>query len=188
MIPRMNQGYSERLYVTNHNSEGGGCRSIVPSQMAIAPEITISKVIGQATNPFIQVAEDFVPYQGLKYRYAIIPVQMNVTPEITRYNVIGQHSNPFVGIAEDFMSFIGSYSDYFTVSTRSVATQAEQYLYGLMRSDKRNMERMAEVVPDSDEQSFQKLNIELSMERTRNFESGRYSKRIRFLLAIRTPV
>jgi SRSO17 transposase len=123
--------------------------------MAITPEITISKVIGQATNPYIHVAEDFMSYQGLEDRYAIIPVQMDVTPEITRYNVIGQHSNPFVGIADDFVSFIGRYSDYFTVSTRSVATQAEQYLYGLMQSDKRNMERMAEVVPDSDEQSFQ---------------------------------
>jgi hypothetical protein len=61
-------------------------------------------VIGQATNPFIHVSEDFVSYQGLEYRYAIIPVQMDVTPEITRYNVIGPHSNPFVGIAEDFVS------------------------------------------------------------------------------------
>jgi hypothetical protein len=82
---------------------------------------------------------------------------MDVTPEITRYNVIGQHSNPFVGIAEDFVSFIGRYSDYFTVSTRSVVTQAEQYLYGLMQSDKGNMERMAEVVPASDEQSVRNL-------------------------------
>ena len=83
------------------------------------------------------------------------PLQMVITQEITRSNVIGLPINPFVGIAEDFVSFIGRYSDYFTVSTRSVATQAEQYLCGLMQSDKRNMERMAEVVPDSDEQSFQ---------------------------------
>ena len=141
----MNQGYSERTRVTNHDSE---------------------------------------------WRNGIhaVPLQMVITQEITRSKVIGQPINPFIGIAKDFVSFIGRYSDYFTVTTRSVAETAEQYLCGLMQSDKRNMERMAEVVPDSDEQSFQKLNIELSMERTRNFESGRYSKRIRFLLAIRTPV
>jgi SRSO17 transposase len=80
---------------------------------------------------------------------------MAITQEITRSKVIGQSINPFISIAEDFVSFIGRYSDYFTVSTRSVTTQAEQYLCGLMQSDKRNMERMAEVVPDSDEQSFQ---------------------------------
>ena len=108
----MNQGYSERIHVTNHNSEWRGCIYIPPSQMTIIPEITRSKVIGQSINPFISIAEDFV-------------------------------------------SFIGRYSDYFTVTTRSVAETAEQYLCGLMQSDKRNMERMAEVVPDSDEQSFQ---------------------------------
>ena len=117
-----------------------------------------------------------------------VPLQMVITQEITRSKVIGQPINPFIGIAEDFVCFIGRYSDYFTVSTRSVATQAEHYFCGLMQSDKRNMEQMAEVVPDSDEQSFQKLNIKLSMERAYNFESGRYSKRIRFLAAIRTPV
>ncbi len=110
----MNQGYSERIHVTNHNSEWRNC--------VYAP-----------------------------------PLQMVTTIEITRSKVIGQPINPFVSIAEDFASFIGSYSDYFTVSTRSVVTQAEQYLYGLMQSDKRNMERMAEVVPDSDEQSVRNL-------------------------------
>jgi hypothetical protein len=82
---------------------------------------------------------------------------MAITPEITISKAIGQDINPFSHVAEDFVCFIGRYSDYFTVSTRSVATQAEQYLYGLMQSDKRNMEQMAEVVPGSDEQSFQKL-------------------------------
>ena len=96
-------------------------------------------------------------YQGLECRYVTIPVHTDATQEITRSKVVGQPNNPFIGIAEDFVSFIGRYSDYFMVSTRSVVTQAEQYLYGLMQSDKRNMERMAEVVPDSDEQSFQNL-------------------------------
>jgi SRSO17 transposase len=123
--------------------------------MVITQEITISNVIGQAPNPFIRVADVFMPYQVVAYRYVKIPVHADVTEEITISDVIGLPINPFVGIAEDFVSFTGRYSDYFTVSTRSVATQAEQYLCGLMQSDKRNMERMAEVVPDSDEQSFQ---------------------------------
>jgi hypothetical protein len=127
----------------------------IPVQMDVTEEITRSKVIGQATNPFIHVAEDFIPYLVLECRYVAIPVQMDVTEEITGSNVIGQPINPFISIAEDFVSFIGRYSDYFTVNTRSVAATAEQYLHGLMQSDKRNMERMAEVVPDSDEQSFQ---------------------------------
>jgi SRSO17 transposase len=80
---------------------------------------------------------------------------MTITPEITISKVIGSPINPFIGIAEYFVSFIGRYRDYFTVSTRSAATTAGQYLCGLMQSDKRNMERMAEVVPDSDEQSLQ---------------------------------
>jgi SRSO17 transposase len=155
MISRMNQGYSERTHATNHNSEWRNCIHAVPLQVVITQEITRSNVIGQATNPFIRVAEDFMSYQGLECRYVTIPVQMDVTQEITRSKAVGQLINPFIGIAEDFVSFIGRYSDYFTVSTRSVATQAEQYLCGLMQSDKRNMERMAEVVPDSDEQSFQ---------------------------------
>jgi len=155
MISGINQGYSEGIQVTNHDLEWRDYIYTVPTQMVITPEITRSKVIGQATNPFIRAAEDFMPYWGLECRYVTIPVHTDVTPEITRSKVIGQPINPFIGIAEDFVSFIGCYSEYFTVSTRSVATQAEQYLCGLMQSDKRNMERMAEVVPDSDEQSLQ---------------------------------
>ena len=94
------------------------------------------------------------------------PSQMAITPEIIRYKVISRPINPFISIAEDFTFFIGRYRDYFTIRTRSVATQAEQFLYGLMQSDKRNMERMAEVVPDSDEQSS---HIEFEMERTLRF-------------------
>ena len=151
----MNQGSSERIHVTNHNSEWRNCIHAAPLQMATTQEITRSNVVGQAINPFIRVAEDFMPYHGLECRCVTIPVHTEVTPEITRSKVIGQPTNPFIDIAEDFVSFIGRYSDYFTVSTRSVATQAEQYLCGLMQSDKRNMERMVEVVPNSDEQSLQ---------------------------------
>ena len=96
MMFRMNQGHSERIGVTNHNSEWKNCTYIVPSQMVITPEITISKVIGQPTNPF-------------------------------------------VGIADDFVLFIRRYSDYFTISTKSVAATVEQYLHGLVQSNKRTL-------------------------------------------------
>ena len=155
MISGMNLIYSEILHVTNHNSKWRHCTYTAPLQMVTTQEITRSNVIGQVTNTFNRLAEDFVLYQVLEYRYVKIPVQMDVTEEITRSKVIGTPINPFVDIAEDFVLFIRRYSDYFTVSTRSVAATAEQYLQGLMQSDKRNMERMAEVVPDSDEQSLQ---------------------------------
>ncbi|PXF58631.1 MAG: transposase [Candidatus Methanogaster sp.] len=155
MISGMNLKYSERPHVTNHNSKWRCYTYTALLQVGITEEIIRSDVIGQATNHFICVAEDFVPYQRLEYRYVKIPAQVDVTEEIIRSKVIGTPINPFVDIAEDFVLFIRRYSDYFTVNTRSVAATAEQYLCGLMQSDKRNMERMAEVVPDSDEQSFQ---------------------------------
>ena len=155
MISKMNPGYLERIHLTNHNPEWRNCRYVTPLQMVITPEIARYKSVREATNPFIRVSEDFVLYQVLEYRYVKIPVHRDVTEEITRSKVIGTPINPFISIAEDFVSFIGRYRNYFIVTTRSVAKQAEQYLCGLMQSEKRNMERMAEVVPDSDEQSFQ---------------------------------
>jgi len=111
-MSKLNIEYSKRIFVTNHNSE------------------------------------------LRNYIYAA-PVDITKIPEITRSKEIGQATNPFIGIADDFVYFIGRYHDHFTVRTGSVATQAEQYLCGLMQSDNMNMERMAEVVPDSNEQSFQ---------------------------------
>ena len=71
-----------------------------------------------------------VTNHNLEWRNCVYaaPSQMAITQEITRSKAIGQPINPFIGIAEDFVSFTGRYSDYFTVTTRSVATQAEQYL------------------------------------------------------------
>jgi len=43
----------------------------------------------------------------------------------------------------------------FRSGNHGVAATARQYLCGLMQADKRNMERMAEAVPDSDEQVLQ---------------------------------
>lgn len=60
-----------------------------------------------------------------------------------------------VGVADEFKEFIGSYICHFKTATGSVHTQAERYLCGLMEAERRNMERMAEVVPDCDDQSLQ---------------------------------
>ena len=63
---------------------------------------------------------------------------------------------PLVFLARDFVDFVSRYKSCFTTTTRSVAmTQAKQYLCGLMGAKKGNMERMAEVVPDSNEQALQ---------------------------------
>jgi SRSO17 transposase len=52
-------------------------------------------------------------------------------------------------------AFTDRYTGHFRLKTREITTQAQQYLCGLMQSEKRNMERMVEVVPESDEQSYQ---------------------------------
>lgn len=54
-----------------------------------------------------------------------------------------------------FIAFIERYTDHFCFKTHAITTQANQYLCGLMQAEKKNMEKMAEVVPDSDEQSLQ---------------------------------
>jgi SRSO17 transposase len=54
-----------------------------------------------------------------------------------------------------FIAFCERYADHFQLKTREIGPQAQQYLCGLMQSNRKNMERMAEVVPESDEQSLQ---------------------------------
>ena len=54
-----------------------------------------------------------------------------------------------------FGRFGRSFRDLFRSGNHCVAATAQQYLCGLMQADKRNMERMAEAVPDSDEQVLQ---------------------------------
>ena len=53
------------------------------------------------------------------------------------------------------MSFHGRYAQFFTTATRSVATQALHYLSGLVQTENRNIERMTEVVPDTEYQALQ---------------------------------
>jgi SRSO17 transposase len=47
------------------------------------------------------------------------------------------------------------FSYFFITKTRSVVKIAQQYLKGLIQTRRKNMERMTEVIPDSDEQSMQ---------------------------------
>ena len=54
-----------------------------------------------------------------------------------------------------FHGFIDQFADHFRLRTRDVCKQAWQYVQGLMQARKKNMERMAEVVPGSDDQVLQ---------------------------------
>jgi SRSO17 transposase len=58
-------------------------------------------------------------------------------------------------LATSFVLFHGRYSRFFVTQTRSVATQALHYLTGLALAFRKNVERMTEVVVDSDYQSLQ---------------------------------
>src|SRR5712691_1248023 len=54
-----------------------------------------------------------------------------------------------------FQSFSKRFGEHFLRGTRSVALQAQMYLQGLMQANRKNMERMEEVVPDCNYQSLQ---------------------------------
>jgi SRSO17 transposase len=60
-------------------------------------------------------------------------------------------------LARRFQQFSESFRPHFHTQTRAVFPTAQAYLQGLVQAGKRkrNMERMAEVVPDTDEQQFQ---------------------------------
>ena len=56
---------------------------------------------------------------------------------------------------DNFLKLHRRYQSLFTLKTKSVAKQAQHYLCGLMQAHNANMERMVEVVPDSDWDSVQ---------------------------------
>jgi SRSO17 transposase len=58
-------------------------------------------------------------------------------------------------IAAAFSDFSSRFRSFFRNKTRSVEQQARQYLSGLMQAERKNMLRMEEIVPDSNEQSLQ---------------------------------
>jgi SRSO17 transposase len=59
------------------------------------------------------------------------------------------------GLAQRLTRFHERFQAFFVTRTRNVIEQSKKYLFGLIQSEKRNMERMAEVVPDSDDQAYQ---------------------------------
>jgi SRSO17 transposase len=56
------------------------------------------------------------------------------------------------GMAQRFTAFCRRFSHHFRSRTRNCSTAAKHYLSGLLQARKKNMERMEEVVLDSDEQ------------------------------------
>jgi SRSO17 transposase len=62
------------------------------------------------------------------------------------------------GVAVRFMEFTQSFTELFRSYRHDVSEKARQYLKGLMQAGTRkNMERMAEVVPESDQQALQQF-------------------------------
>jgi SRSO17 transposase len=57
--------------------------------------------------------------------------------------------------AQQLYAFHARFCSLFTSRTRNVVEQSKKYLFGLIQSEKKNMERMAEVVPDINDQSYQ---------------------------------
>jgi SRSO17 transposase len=55
----------------------------------------------------------------------------------------------------NYQGFAHAFNANFHSGNHNVGATAQQYLFGLMQAEKRNMERMAEAVPDSDEQVLQ---------------------------------
>jgi SRSO17 transposase len=62
--------------------------------------------------------------------------------------------SPLEGMGFRFQHLIKGYNLHFRRGNRSMGGQAEQYLQGLMQAQRKNIERMEEVVPDSDYQSL----------------------------------
>ena len=54
-----------------------------------------------------------------------------------------------------YEGFGDDFGELFRSGNHSVVKTAQQYLCGLMQAEKRNMERMAEAVPESDDQVLQ---------------------------------
>jgi SRSO17 transposase len=54
-----------------------------------------------------------------------------------------------------YIDYTTTFSAHFRSGNHDVSSQSNAYLRGLMQSQKRNMERMAEVVPETDEQVLQ---------------------------------
>ena len=54
-------------------------------------------------------------------------------------------------------SFVERYSQHFQVHRRNMSHRAHEYIKGLLQAERRNMEKMAEVVTNTDEQALQQF-------------------------------
>lgn len=61
---------------------------------------------------------------------------------------------PFQELGARFLAFARGYAPLFRLRTRSVLIQAQSYLSGLIQATRRNVERMAEVVPGTNAQAL----------------------------------
>ena len=82
------------------------------------------------------------------------------------FETISDEPRALASMGERFLGFCDRFAGHFHSRTRQVVTQSRQYLCGLMQTPRKNMERMAEVVPESDEQSLQHFAVRIRVERT----------------------
>jgi SRSO17 transposase len=60
-------------------------------------------------------------------------------------------------LVKDIEKYVDHYAEYFKVHKRNVSHRALQYIKGLLQASQRNMEKMAEAVPQTDEQALQQF-------------------------------
>ena len=63
--------------------------------------------------------------------------------------------HPLAAMGQRFVGFCARFARHFRLRTHDVSMQSGHYLCGLMQARRKNMERMAEVVPESDDQALQ---------------------------------
>jgi DDE superfamily endonuclease len=76
-------------------------------------------------------------------------------PNQTEYKGATHDNSTLRGVGSHFIKFYRRYSPLFQLRTRDVKCIAEQYFKGLVQASKKNMERMAEAVPGSNDQALQ---------------------------------
>jgi SRSO17 transposase len=73
-----------------------------------------------------------------------------------RTHDVGSQTEPFIdALCKGFANFVEQFAHLFQSGNHCVAETAQQYVCGLVQAEKRNMERMAEAVPESDPQVLQ---------------------------------
>ena len=60
-------------------------------------------------------------------------------------------------MGQRFLDFCDRFRGHFRQQTRTVETAAQQYVQGLIQAETKNMERMEEVVPETDHQTLQHM-------------------------------